>query len=659
MSNVNIAGLIKNQLKHKTNIYDTLIEAIVNSIQSIEEKGSTDGKITIKLNRNQNQLDLDSSTPDIESIEIVDNGIGFNTKNRNSYDTIYSDSKQLIGGKGFGRLTYLKYFNEVIVDSVFFEDGRYFKRLFRSSFNGLIEKNETLVESDSNVCETKILLNNLINDDFDKGLQTIARKLVDKLLIYFINDQYKCPEITVIDTYKNEILILNNYLKGDNCEIIKVHNDSFSYKNEIFEIKIFKIFSPYNQTSKVCLTAHNREVVSSNLDRYIPEFAECFNEEEGQKNYIIRSYIMGNFLDNSVSVERDRFEFTTQDSNKIYLDQDLNQSEIEKEAAVITSQLFHDEIEARFNKKKTKLNDYVIKESPYYKPYLVDFDFQTLKLNPSNLEMEQILADHKYRFDITTKLTVRSILNQKSLEDSEKVNQIINDLSKTQESDLAKYIVYRKCVLELFEKSLEKDENGDYKKEEDVHKIIIPMRTDCTVLPYEKNNLWILDEKLNFCEFIASDQQINTKTKNLDRPDIVVFNRKIAFRSSENEAHNPITIFEFKRPQRKSAKTKDEDHIEQIIKYVEQIKEGKYQTQKGRDINVGETTPFYGYLICDLTPNVKKMLLKHDCKMMPDGKGWFKWHGGYNLYIEILSWDKVLEDAKMRNKVFFRKLGLE
>jgi hypothetical protein len=43
---------------------------------------------------------------------------------------------------------------------------------------------------------------------------------------------------------------------------------------------------------------------------------------------------------------------------------------------------------------------------------------------------------------------------------------------------------------------------------------------------------------------------------------------------------------------------------------------------------------------------------------MPDGLGWFEWLGNIRLYIEVLSWDKVLADAVMRNKIFFQKLGI-
>jgi hypothetical protein len=44
---------------------------------------------------------------------------------------------------------------------------------------------------------------------------------------------------------------------------------------------------------------------------------------------------------------------------------------------------------------------------------------------------------------------------------------------------------------------------------------------------------------------------------------------------------------------------------------------------------------------------------------MPDNQGWFKWYKNNNLYIEVLSWDKLLNDAELRNKVFFNKLGID
>jgi len=74
---------------------------------------------------------------------------------------------------------------------------------------------------------------------------------------------------------------------------------------------------------------------------------------------------------------------------------------------------------------------------------------------------------------------------------------------------------------------------------------------------------------------------------------------------------------------------------------------------------VGENTPFYGYVVCDLTSKVEAWLQREkDFKPMPDRLGWFQWMGNINLYVEVVSWDKVLKDARMRNQIFFEKLGI-
>jgi hypothetical protein len=98
--------------------------------------------------------------------------------------------------------------------------------------------------------------------------------------------------------------------------------------------------------------------------------------------------------------------------------------------------------------------------------------------------------------------------------------------------------------------------------------------------------------------------------------------------------------------------------VDQLIRYVNDIRDGKYKTPVGRDISVGENTPFYGYVVCDLTPEVRSWLEREeDFKPLPDGQGYYNWKSNNNLYIEVISWDKMVKDAEQRNLVFFKKLG--
>jgi len=140
MSKINILGIV-NEIKGHINIYTPIIEAIVNSIQSIEESKNSNGKIRIVVER-ENTMNLsDESLPEITDVVIIDNGVGFTDKNRDSFDTFRGDNKKLIGGKGFGRFMYLKFFNSVSVQSTYAKESKYYNREFRfgKKFN-IIEK---------------------------------------------------------------------------------------------------------------------------------------------------------------------------------------------------------------------------------------------------------------------------------------------------------------------------------------------------------------------------------------------------------------------------------------------------------------------------------------------------------------------------------------
>jgi hypothetical protein len=238
-------------------------------------------------------------------------------------------------------------------------------------------------------------------------------------------------------------------------------------------------------------------------------------------------------------------------------------------------------------------------------------------------------------------------------------SEIVAKISESSKNDLIHYITMRRKVLELFKKSLEVNTSGKYSSESLLHDIIFPRKKDSDTIEYYEHNLWIIDERLNFSSYISSDLPLK-KGKRIERPDLIVYNRRVAFRG-DNESSNPVTIFEFKKPDRDDFvnPSSKEDPIEQIKRYVNSIKDGQFTTPEGRSISIADNTPFYGYVICDISKKVETWLYNQkDFKKMPDGMGWFDYFGNINLYIEVLSWEKLLKDADMRNKIFFHKLGL-
>ena len=125
-------------------------------------------------------------------------------------------------------------------------------------------------------------------------------------------------------------------------------------KEKEFLVRVFKLYAPRNQKSRISLVAHKREVSGSVLHKYIPEFEDEFYESDGngkvdqERNYIIKAYVFGPYLDENVSLERGGFEFA--------MDNDLNhgiaQADIEKAAAAIARDAVGSDITLRQEKEK-------------------------------------------------------------------------------------------------------------------------------------------------------------------------------------------------------------------------------------------------------------------------------------------------------------------
>ena len=58
------------------------------------------------------------------------------------------------------------------------------------------------------------------------------------------------------------------------------------------------------------------------------------------------------------------------------------------------------------------------------------------------------------------------------------------------------------------------------------------------------------------------------------------------------------------------------------------------------------------------TYELEEILESRDYKKTPDDRGYYMYHDKYKAYIEVVPLDKVLYNAKQRNRAFFLKLGL-
>jgi hypothetical protein len=229
-------------------------------------------------------------------------------------------------------------------------------------------------------------------------------------------------------------------------------------------------------------------------------------------------------------------------------------------------------------------------------------------------------------------------------------------------SALAQYIMHRRIILDLLERAISIGDNDKkYPLEKVVHQLVFPMRSTSEDIPYCEQNLWMIDERLTYHTFLSSDKQLRSietyESHSQKRPDLFIYDRKLIYGEGDQPI-NSITILEFKRPERDDY-TQDDNPVVQSLELVEEIRSGEFKNERGRKISVAnEKIPAFVYIISDITPTLKKVLKTIDAIPTPDSQGYYGFHKTYSAYYEVIDYNKLLNDAKKRNRVFFDKINL-
>lgn len=112
-----LAGRIENMRlpDGKAAVLYCVYEALSNSLHAIEDEFGTDsmaekGKIEVNVT-----LDDEKN---ISSISIRDNGTGLTPNNLKAFDTCDTRNKRQRGGKGIGRLIWIKVFQQIMVETI-------------------------------------------------------------------------------------------------------------------------------------------------------------------------------------------------------------------------------------------------------------------------------------------------------------------------------------------------------------------------------------------------------------------------------------------------------------------------------------------------------------------------------------------------------------
>lgn len=646
-----------------------LFECIVNSIHSIEEAGIKNGLIQILIDRDTRsgviEFEDEEDLRPIQNISVLDNGIGFNEANFSSFETGDTRHKILIGSKGIGRFIWLKAFEEVEIHSFYKGKGtQYFERKFefKASEQGLESHYHESINEKKR--ETTVTLKGY-KSDYQKGcpkkIDDIALKIIEHCLVYFLHN---CPIIIIRDPHNDKEIVINDKFKEVTKDSRTVKE--FSIGTDSFVLNLIEVFAKTG-TSKLHLCAHKRDVENDDLPKFIPNLAQRLEDTEGNE-FIVRAYVSGAYLDSIVNQERTDLHFPKEKGSSALIPEITEEKLVDKVCEIITEELGEYLNEIR-EEKLERFTKFINLDAPQYKPLLKYKSeiIDRIKPTVTNKTLEIELFKIQQDLELEVKSEGRHIFDQiKSVEDlaafGDTYSKYSEKVTELGSAKLAQYIIYRKTILELLEHSLEIGDDDKYALENAVHQVIFPLRKTSDDVPFDKQNLWIIDERLAYHRYLSSDKAFSEITpitsESKDRADILIFNSPFAFVDANRPPFQSVVIIEFKRPMRKEYSFDDDNPIEQVFGYIERIMEGKTTDNKGRPIQVSQNTPFYCYLICDLTPKIVSIAKKAGFTKTPDEQGYFGFNQNFNAYVEIIGFNKLLNDSKQRNQILFDKLQL-
>jgi hypothetical protein len=641
-----------------------LFEAVINSIHAVWEANRSDGKIEIFASRDTSQSSISEATREpFEAFEVRDNGIGFTNENFLSFETSDSTFKAARGAKGIGRLFWLKAFDAVRVESTF-EDptgGGFLRRSFTFSLAGKGISDRDFGSSSDSAPITSVLLRGFgksYQERCPRRLDALGTKIIEHCLIFFLAES--CPLITLQDG--TDFIDLNETFRKQ--VLATARERSLTIKAERFNITSLRLYSSDERNHSVHLCANSREVEEHNLAAAIPDLGKRLNDAEG-RGFVVAAYVAGDLLDQSVNAERTHFDLPTR--GDLFPDE-VGISDLVDGAAAEVREYVAPYLERVSEDKLARIKDYVQTKAPEYRP-LLRHKGDYLSAVPPGLSDEKLDIElHRVKAKVEQDLrsTASRILATK-IDDVRampdyiaKYRRFVEEFNEFGKATLAQYIVHRRLVLELLRKNLGVDEGGKYALEESIHGIVFPLRSTSDEIDYERQNLWIIDEKLSYHRYLASDKRLDSaedaEIEGAERPDLLIFNAPFAFVEG-TAPFGSVVVIEFKRPVRKDYADAD-NPIAQVLAYIRKIKKGTVLDKGGRPITLNTMTPFYAYVICDLTQSLREQAENADLIFTPDGLGFFGYNKPLATHIEVISYEKLVGDSEKRNRILFEKLQL-
>jgi hypothetical protein len=639
-----------------------LYEAIANSMHAIEEAKVPKGQITIDIVRAKGPRLTNDATPTerITGFVIEDNGIGFTDQNLDCFKEAYTAKKKRKGGKGVGRLLWLKAFGKAEIDSVYRASGHLLRRRFDFTIKDEVS-DPTVSQFDGGDRKTRVALVDYLpayRSYCTSDGKLIGRKIISHFIGSFILNA--CPTIVLRDNFEEWSLDLSQEYSAMQ---LQRKTSTITIEGAPFTLEHLLLDASSHSTHELHLCAARRSVETERLSDHIPSLRGPLRSNDA-KPFYYTVCVYSEFLDDRVDTARTRLDLVD-DKDLMEGEKEITRQEICRRVAKVADNFLAKYLEPLRAGNTERITNYIEAKEPKYRPLAKHrshwFDRISPNITDDALSLELYKLSREYEAETKTKLgkikrTLKSLESYN--EHKDKFREFLTEINDQGVAMLADYVVHRRAILDFFAASIAQLPGGNFVAEKHIHEIVCPLGTTSDDVPLDQMNLWLIDERLAFHRYLSSDRQQRSvkplSSGSQSRADIILFNHAVAF---ADDHLGSIVIVEFKRPMRNDY-SESENPISQVYGYVDELRENRAVSNAGRQVTVPPGTPIYAYIVCDLTSNLKKFARHTEFKLMQDGLGYYKYNSEHNVYTEILSFDKLLKDARQRNAAFFDKLNL-
>lgn len=676
-----VPGRIRNTKLARARALLPMFEAVVNSIHAVADAISAGflqpgrGQIEVRLARRPSQGVLRPTGDDhpmiaepIEHVTITDNGIGFNEANYRSFLTADSRQKVTLGGRGIGRFLWLVAFDHAEIDSVHLEAGETRRRKF--SFINAEEAIQRANLEDATDAEAKtsvrlVGLRPHYQDSWPRQAALVGKRIIEHCLNYMVVGD--CPRLILVDESNAEQIDLNALFETD--VQAESASQTFGLRGRPFEIRHIRIAARHGVPHQIHFCANRRVVRTEALDKRLPNLEDHLSDPGGVRPFVYAGYVSGTYLDHTVAPDRTAFELP--EEGTLAATEEISWPELLDGSAAQAAGFLSPFTQPVNEAKHERIRQFVHTRAPQYRRLLKHkakaIDRIPSQITDDRLDVELYKIEQEYDAELRSQYQALlgafdSDVSQDFDAHQKQFETFLEEWNEAGVSRLARHVVHRRATLSFLEASLRAKPDGRYALENAIHQIVFPLRATSDDIAPDQMNLWIIDERLAFHYYLASDKRLDqiseaVGVKSAARPDVIIFNNPSAFVVETDAAFGSIVLIEFKRPARDDY-ADDENPIAQIYDYIRDIKSGRSLDRHGRPISVSPKTPFFAFAVCDLTQTLRKQAENARLTLMPDAQGYVGFNDNLGVYIEVVSFNKLLADAKRRNAVLFDKLGM-